>query len=86
MGADQCILAILTGAGFGFVVHLMGSTASRLAVMLVMLYVFQSLSQTIWRLLDGRTTLEEVIIVGELRLAFGVAAVLMVLLLNRRFR
>jgi hypothetical protein len=86
MGADQLVLAILTGAGFGFTVHFMRSTASRLAVMLVLLYVFQSLSQTIWRLLDGRTTLEEVIIVGELRLAFGVAAVAMVLLLNRRFR
>ena len=86
MGVDQLLLAILTGAGFGFTVHRIGSTPGRLAVMLTLLYVFQTLSQTVWRILEGTGTLNELVIVGELRLAFAIAAVLMVALLNRRFR
>ena len=86
MQAEQLLLAILTGAGFGFTVHRIGSTPGRLAVMLLLLYVFQTLSQTVYRIIEGTGTLNELIIVGELRLAFAVAAVGMVALLNRRFR
>ena len=86
MAPEQLLLAILGGIGFGFTVHLIGSTWQRLAVMLAMLYVFQTLTQQVFRYLTGQTPIDELVIVSELRLVFSVAAVVMLALLSRRFR
>ena len=83
LGLEQLILAILTGASFGFIAWRIGSSALRLAVFLMALYILQTLSQTIFRVIEGMTSINEIIVVGELRLAFAIAAVGMLWLLNK---
>ena len=84
MGAEQILLAILTGAGFGVITWRIGSTPGRLAVMLVLLAIMQTFSQVAWRILEGTGTIDEMLIVAESRIIFGVAAVGILWFLNRR--
>lgn len=84
MAPEQFLLAILSGIGFGYIVYRMGSTTARLAVMLVMLYVFQTFAQQVYRVVEGTGSMNELLTVSGLRLAFSVAAVLILFVLNRR--
>lgn len=84
---EQVILAILTGAGFGFLAYLVGSSWQRLALFLVLLWTMQTGPQYLWRWLDGQDVTQEVINVTVLRFTFAVAAVACLAALNRwRYR
>ena len=84
MEVEQVLLAIMTGFGFGVIAWRIGSTAGRLAVFLALLAIMQTFSQVAWRILDGRGTIDELLIVAESRIIFGVAAVGILWFLNRR--
>lgn len=81
--SEQVVLAILTGAGFGVLVHIMGSSWQRLAVMLTLLWTMQTAPQFIYRALDGTDVSQEVINVTILRVAFAVTACLVLALWRR---
>ena len=81
---DLLVLATLTGLSFGYIVYRIGSTTARLAVLLVMLYIFQTFALQVYRVVDGTGTIDELLVVSELRVTFTIAAVAMLALLNRR--
>ena len=81
---EQVVLALLTGAGFGFIVHRFGSSVERLLFILVSLWVIQSGSQFLYRALDGVEVWNEVIVVTILRSAFTAAALAVLWWCNRR--
>lgn len=81
---EQLALAVVTGLGFGYVVHRVGSSAARLAIILFALWTMQTGSQYIYRALDGTDVAREVVIVTSLRLTFALVAIAAVWLLNAR--
>lgn len=81
---EQYGLAALTGLGFGYIITRLGSTPSRLIVILVALWTLQTGSQFIYRALDGVDVTDELIIVTGLRVTFTAFAVLVVWALDRR--
>ena len=81
---EQFALALITGLGFGYIIHRLGSTPARLLVILFALWTLQTGSQFIYRALDGTDVAQEVAIVTALRLAFTAAAVGTVWVLNER--
>lgn len=81
---EQYGLAALTGLGFGYIVHRVGSSPGRLLVILFALWTLQTGSQFIYRALSGTDVTEEVLIVTGLRLTFSAFAVLVVWALERR--
>ena len=86
-GLDQLLLAVITGAMFGYIVSLLGSSPQRLAVLLVALWALQTLAQQIYRAIDeGRDATNEVVLVSLLRLAFAISAVAVVWFAERRLR
>ena len=72
------LLAILTGLGFGFIIVMMGSTWQRLAIILILLYILQTGSLQLWRIIEGKGSVDELVIVTIYRLAFSAAACLIV--------
>lgn len=82
--AEQLILAVLTGLGFGYVVFRMGSSPQRLLLMLFALWTLQTGSQFIYRALGGTEIWREVVIVTFLRLTFTAGAVVALWYCNRR--
>lgn len=80
---EQLVLAVLTGVGFGVLVHLIGSSWQRLALFLTLLWTLQTGPQYLWRWMDGQEVTQEVINVSVLRLTFAVAAVVCLAALNR---
>jgi hypothetical protein len=83
--SEPVLLALLTGAGFGAIIHWVWCwSPGKTAAVLVLLYIMQTLAQQVWRVLDGVGTVEEAFIVGFYRLAFAIGAVAIVGLLHRR--
>ena len=81
---EQYLLAALTGLGFGYIISRVGSTPSRLLVILIALWTLQTGSQFIYRALDGIDVRDEVVVVTSLRVTFTAFAVLVVWALDRR--
>lgn len=82
---ESILLAILGGAAFGTIVHLIGSTWQRLAVLLTVLTILQTLPQQIYRSLEsGEWLTHELSVVLILRFTFIVAAVAVVALIDWR--
>lgn len=81
---EQVVLAIVTGIGFGYVVHRAGSTPGRLTVLLIALWALQSGSQFLYRFFDGVAVGQEIITVSILRCSFALAALVALMLFNER--
>lgn len=84
--AIQLLSAAATGSVFGAIVSRLGSTWQRLAFLLTMLWMLQSLPQNIYRTITVTGDLDEMFTVGLVRLTFGFTACLVVWLVNRRAR
>jgi hypothetical protein len=75
---DALLLAVLTGLGFGFIIVLMGSSWQRLAVILTALFILQTGSQQLLRIIEGDQGMGELLTITVYRVAFAVAACIMV--------
>jgi len=83
MSIEQAILALVLGTGFGVFAWYVGSTVTRLAMFLFVLWVFQSASQQVWRGFDRGGDFDELLIVAGVRLLFAAAALAALAVLNR---
>ena len=75
---DQLLLAILTGVACGYVATLVDMHWRTLMTWIVILFVLQTFAQMLWRISTGHNTWEDLAIVTVNRLAFTVAACLLV--------
>lgn len=82
METDAFILAIVTGGLFGVLVFIIGSTWQRLALILTLLYILQTGAQQALRMVQDKGSIDEFIAITVYRIAFSVAAVLVVALLG----
>lgn len=81
---DALLLAVITGALFGVIVSMVGTTWQRLAVILTILYVLQTGAQQLLRIVEGIGSSEEFITITIYRMAFAIAACLVVYIVERR--
>ena len=82
---EPLLLALLTGLGFGFLVHwLWDWSASKAAAVLVLFWTLQTFAQQLWRIFEGTGGLDELLIVGSYRLTFATAAIVLIWLVHRR--
>ena len=84
LATDALLLAIVTGALFGVLIAIIGSTWQRLAIILVLLYVLQTGAQQLLRVVQGTGAFDEFVTISIYRVAFAVAACLVVYIASRR--
>jgi hypothetical protein len=83
---EQLLLALASGALFGVLVYLVVSSWRRLALLLFLIWTMTSLPQYLYRQFDGQDVFNEVVKVTLNRLVFGLAALVVLELLNRYWR
>ena len=73
---EQFYLAFVTGIAFGAIEFVFWrATATRVAMVLVALYILQTFAQLVWRYFDGMSSTGELLTITAIRLTFLVAAV-----------